>query len=388
MAVDKVPTSAAPIPAAPKAAAGEVKFELPKTDIRQQFQALASKAKNEAANSTNSSVIPRPTHVSVFQGHDGMPDEDDNGAMIAAAGIFKKAAKSGKISQSGLIYGDTKDDWRKKMADLELGSGDKLRGQRNYNFFKKFGKKAVEQLGYSGKVYDTIPQSSNGFKGQSSGATDGAVALANDIMRSIIKDGRATVYMAGGGQNVPAEAISLLQKAGFSKKQIRNNFSIIQHSNWNFFSATEPQAQKISKEFTMFISDQNETLGVNSKVKNISGNSHIAKSWNEAVDKNVSATNNSLPQGKRDVSDAGEALFITDAYKGKFNGKIVTFADAFADARTRNWDENKVRSGGWNPSANVEQSQGRILFLEGKSKYPNVASDVAKIVQTAESTGR
>lgn len=347
-------------------------------------------AAKSGATGLKNGAIETPKHISVFQSHDGYPDEDDNGAMIGAAAFLKNAAKNKEISQTAMIYGDTKDVWRKSMLDPKLGTGDKKRGQANYNFFKA-STKAIDQLGYRNRVFDTTPENSNGFKGDFKGASSGAKALAADIARSIMnvdeagkpEPGRVSVYIAGGGQNVAAEAIRILEKRGISKNQILNKFAVIQHSEWNYQAATEPQAQLITKPYTIFISDQNETLGHNKKLSNIYGTSPIAQAWNEGVDAGTTRNNERMPKGRRDVSDAGMALFVADAYQGNFGGKPISFKEAFANPETRNWNAARVKKGGWNPNSAQERAQGRVLFLDNFASAPDPAGLIKKQVQNA-----
>lgn len=343
-----------------------------------QFNAAVNAAKSTIANTDSLEDGKREAagQFSVFLGHDGHPDPDDNLGMIGAAAIVADKAKNAPNYQfNGFIYGDT----TTKRKNAMKGSGSTgntaqdLKGKANYAFFKQFAKAALKKMSLpAGKIYDVVPQKWN-FSGNPTVATKGGLALATDIAKSISNGSRITVYAAGGGHNAAREAVQLLKQKGIKDPAILDNFVVVQHSGWNYKNTNDPGTTGATNKFTLFLTDQNKQLGTqgNAAAFGLANNETFAgpvgKAWKAAIGKPKPA----IPgfQGKKDASDAGIAFYVTGAFNSDFTAKFqnrepVTYSD--------------INSGN-DQSISEQKNDGRIAYLTGNGSGP--AAQIKKIAK-------
>jgi hypothetical protein len=287
------------------------------------------------------------TKVRVWLSHDGYRDPDDNLAMLVGGAQAKTVASSSdRVEVAGFVYGDTKDGGQFYMLNPEgrapkaFGSdpryGDKSGNKvaaGNYAFYKDYGKEAIEDLG-DWAQYDLLAADKGGHRAwnfdakKKSGITAAAAALADDIRAAIADGNEVVVYSAGGGANVPAEAIGYLYNQGLRRADIADHFAIVQHGRSNWSKQYEDEARELTVSFTIALSNQN-----NDRYRNgMSGpdlkhavkpgskldGSAFGKDFDEALDVAIGAKGyQGLKQGAtfrttRDASDAGSHAFAVD----------------------------------------------------------------------------
>jgi hypothetical protein len=216
------------------------------------------------------------TKVRVWLSHDGYRDPDDNLAMLVGGAQAKMVANaSDRVSVAGFVYGDTKDGGQYYMlnptgkapkafgTDSRYGdvAGNKV-AAGNYEFFVDYGKAAIKNLG-SWDMYNLIASDRGGqrawnFDGRSKDSISGAAGGLADDIRAAIKGGNeVVVYSAGGGANVPAEAIAYLYNQGVRKADIADHFAIVQHGRSNWSKQYENEARDLTRDFTIALSNQN-----------------------------------------------------------------------------------------------------------------------------------
>lgn len=219
------------------------------------------------------------TKVRVWLSHDGYRDPDDNLAqLVGSVKARDKAKKDSDVSVAGLIFGDTTDGGQYHMVYPSRNTPSNMDGDPrfdniaknkvaagNYEFFKKYGKPAIEQLAPGWSVIDTVQGEVNAswnYDARSySGLSYAARELTSDIRAAIRKGGgdnpnEVVVYSAGGGAHVPAEAIAYLRNIGIGDAKIKQHFAIVQHGRSNFALNLENEARNITRTFTIPISKQ------------------------------------------------------------------------------------------------------------------------------------
>jgi hypothetical protein len=217
------------------------------------------------------------TRIKVWLSHDGYRDPDDNLAiLVGSAKAWATAKSAAPVTIGGVVFGDTKDGGQfytlnpTGKAPKAFGTDSRYSdtaGNRvaagNYEFYKDYVKAALNGLAPGWKQFDMLAQDNGGLRawnfdaGKSSQISSAALALANDI-RAAINDGNLKiVYSAGGGANVPAEALGYLYNQGFRAATIGDHFSIVQHGRSNWANQYEPEAREITREYTIAISNQN-----------------------------------------------------------------------------------------------------------------------------------
>ena len=173
------------------------------------------------------------------------------------------------------------------------GGGDSYNGSNgyaNYKFYQRYTVPALKSVGCN-VFYDTTTQKYN-FNAYNLNqmTTSGQFltkAIQNAIDNSSWSKELRVVYSAGGGVNVPAEAIKYLKNKGYSDATIKDHFLVVQHSKWNYQSASEVTAQNIVRPFYVAIKDQNAYTGHGKGVPtSISANKTsevFANAWRVAV---------------------------------------------------------------------------------------------------------
>jgi hypothetical protein len=268
-------------------------------------------------------VVPPTTSVYNYQvilGHDGHADRDDNSAALAGYVAAKRMndTAGSRVQLQSMIYGDTTEARQNGMLGGVSGTttteDDKSVG--NYAFFNQYTKPALQSMGF-GVFFDLVPQTFNFNTTALTAMTTGGRHISEKV-RDAIGSMTRVVYSAGGGNNAGAEAIAWLRTQGYSDVQIKNHFAIVQHSTWNWGSATEAVAKTISEPFTIRIENQNPYAGLGAGVPlTVSAartSTTFANAWAVAVG---STTVSTIPNfaGKRDSSDAGSHFFCSTAAK-------------------------------------------------------------------------
>ncbi|MGL4573213.1 MAG: hypothetical protein ACRCV9_00320 [Burkholderiaceae bacterium] len=243
-------------------------------------------------------------------GHDGHCDPDDNLAMLAGYFTASKAAagSGGRVSVVALIYADTLET---KSDELISGNGCNGVGKANRDYFIKFGKPALQSLGFN-KFTDIAGESYNFNTTNVQALSTGGTLIAQRVQAAIGGTTRV-VYSAGGGENTAAEAVAWLRKQGYSDVQIKNHFVVIQHSNWNWDNATEATARNIIDEFTIKIEDQNKFTGLGKPPVSISTaktSAAFVNAWDVCQGTDPSGIPNF--QTRNDASDAGSHSFASN----------------------------------------------------------------------------
>lgn len=101
---------------------------------------------------------------------------------------------------------------------------------------------------------------------QASQITSASLAIANDIIAAINNPmPEIVVYSAGGGANVPAEAVGwITSNSNYTAADIKEHFAIIQHGRNNWFYGYDIQggidARDVTRQFTIAITNQNPTV--------------------------------------------------------------------------------------------------------------------------------
>lgn len=291
-------------------------------------------------------------HVTVFLGHDGYRDADDNlSLLIGTAQAVKSAAKNASIDVAGVIFGDVKDGGQYYMlnptgkAPRSFGTDDRFgdvagnkKAAGNYAFFQKYGVEALKDLDPNLATYDLPASDKGGLRAwnfdatKKSQITDASAALAEAIIAAIKADAGSkgsvselVVYSAGGGANVAGEAIGFLLNKGYSKADIAAHFAVTQHGNWE--KSYEAEARELTRDMTIAISDQNMATYRNGAdgpdlkhaIKANSGTgaglgSDFAEAIAVATGKKAFAglPNKAVFATTKDASDAGSHAFATN----------------------------------------------------------------------------
>jgi hypothetical protein len=216
------------------------------------------------------------TKIKVWLSHDGYRDPDDNLAMLVGGAQARTVAKAdARVSVAGFVYGDTKDGGQYYMlnpagkapkgfgGDFRYGdkAGNKV-AAGNYAFYKDYGKAAIKNLG-DWAQYDLVAADRGGTRawnfdaGKKAAITAAAAALADDIRAAIADGNEVVVYSAGGGANVPAEAIGYLYNQGLKRADIAEHFAVVQHGRSNWSNQYETEARDLTRDFTIALSNQN-----------------------------------------------------------------------------------------------------------------------------------
>ena len=278
----------------------------------------------------------------VVQGHDGDPDPDDNGAALAGHMAIKNniARNPGRVEFLGFVYGDTT-EWRQRcMINGGGGSYNGSNGYANYRFYQRYTVPALESVGCD-VFYDTTPQEYD-FDADSLNemTTSGQFltkAIQNAIDNSTDSEELRVVYSAGGGVNVPAEAIKYLKNKGYSDQEIKDHFLVVQHSKWNYESASEKTAQNIVRPFYVAIRDQNAYTGhgkgVPTEVSADKTSEVFANAWSIAVGGEKPSP--AIPGfgSIDDISDSGSHSYAS-------NPDVL---DENWDIRNNGFDNNRVQ---------------------------------------------
>jgi hypothetical protein len=243
-------------------------------------------------------------------GHDGHCDPDDNLALLAGYFTANKAAsQSGsRVSVIAMIYADTLET---KSKELLSGAGCGGVGKANHDYFLKFGKPALQSLGFN-SFTDIAGQTYNFNTLDVQALSAGGTYIAERVKAAIGGTTRI-VYSAGGGENTAAEAVSWLRKQGYSDIQIKNHFAVVQHSRWNWDNATEPAARSIIDAFTIKIEDQNKFSGQDKPPLSVSTaktSASFANAWQVCLGGAPSGIANFAT--RRDASDAGSHNFASN----------------------------------------------------------------------------
>ena len=223
--------------------------------------------------------MPNKPNVKVWLSHDGYRDPDDNLSLLIGGAQARAVEKSSSsVSVAAIVFGDTKDGGQYYMLNpggkAPEGFGDDPRyddegGNRvaagNHAFFQEYGREALRELSGGWSQYDLLASDDGGrrawnFDAQSKSAlTAAAAALATDIEQAIAKGGQGevVVYSAGGGANLPAEALGYLLNQGYATSEIKAHFAIVQHGRSNWGNAYEDEARSITNDFTIALSNQN-----------------------------------------------------------------------------------------------------------------------------------
>jgi hypothetical protein len=287
------------------------------------------------------------TQVKVWFSADGYRDPDDNlSILVGGAQIKAVASSSGRVSVGGFVFGDTKDGGQYYTlnpggdAPNSFGtdsryssvSGNK-QAAGNYAFYKEYGKAALNDLGTGWKQFDLLSSDNGGKRAwnfdanSKSGITGAAQALANDIVSAINKGNAVVVYSAGGGANVPAEAIGYLKNQGYKESALAEHFAVVQHGRSNWGNNYEAEARAITRDYTIAVSNQNMAKYTNGMKgpdlkhaitnKGAIDGSHFGSHFDKALDvaigsKSFGALSNATFRSTLDASDAGSHAFAVD----------------------------------------------------------------------------
>ncbi len=263
----------------------------------------------------------------VILGHDGHPDPDDNGALLAGTvAALTNANADSRIKLLGMIYGDTtetrQDDMISGSTTSSTTPSDAQKARANYTFFTKYGKPALQSLTLpDGFVFKDITPQTYNFKAEKiDEMTTGGQMIANKILAAINSENDIRVVVsAGGGENAAAEAVAYVKKQGKTDADIKEHFAVVQHSAWNWKNATEADAQKIIANFTIRIEDQNKYTGteITTTASATKTSEKFVAAWIGAVvnNANTNPIMKEIPnlKPKRDASDAGSHHFASDS---------------------------------------------------------------------------
>ena len=246
----------------------------------------------------------------------------------------------------GYVFGDTKDGGQYYTlnpggkAPSSFGtdsryssvSGNK-QAAGNYAFYKEYGKAALKDLGSGWKQFDLLASDNGGKRAWNFDATSqsqitaAAQALANDIVSAINKGNAVVVYSAGGGANVPAEAIGYLTNKGYSESTLTAHFAVVQHGRSNWASNYEAEARELTRDFTIAISNQNMAKYTNGMKgpdlkhaivnKAAIDGAKYGANFDKALDvaigsKSFGTLSNATFKATTDASDAGSHAFAVD----------------------------------------------------------------------------
>ena len=291
----------------------------------------------------------------VVQGHDGDPDPDDNGAALAGYMAIKNNIKrnTGRVEFLGFVYGDTTEHRQNNMINGGGGSFNGSDGYANYRFYKQYTVPALKSVGCN-VFYDTTPQKYN-FNAHNLNQMTTSGQFLTKVIQKAIDNSSANkeyrvVYSAGGGMNVPAEAIKYLKNKGYSDKNIKDHFLVVQHSKWNYQSATEKTAQNIVNPFYVSITDQNAYTGrwkgVPTSISENKTSKVFADAWRVAV--GGQKPNPAIPGfgSVDDISDSGSHSYAS----------TPSLLDKNWNRRNNGFENNRVQYSGykaWNVKAEL-----------------------------------
>jgi hypothetical protein len=299
------------------------------------------------------------TQIRVWYSADGYRDPDDNLSMlVGGAQIRTVAASNGRVSVGGFVYGDTKDGGQYYMlhptgkapgsfgSDSRYGdtAGNKV-AAGNYAFYKQYGKAGLGDLGSGWKQFDLLASDNGGQRAWNFHATSktaisaASSALASDIISAIGKGNAVVVYSAGGGANVPAEAIGYLRNHGYSEAAISSHFAVIQHGRSNWGANYESEARSITRDYTIAISNQNMATYDNgmdgpnlktaitnkSAINGAAFGTHFDKALDVAIGtKAFGSLSGATFKTTVDASDAGSHAFAVDlgSLQSAWNNKM------------------------------------------------------------------
>jgi hypothetical protein len=196
---------------------------------------------------------------------------------------------------------------------LNGGSGDDAEARANYEFHRHFGLPALLSVGLDPARYaDNVPHAPGLEPTSVDDLSPGGAMLYAAIKTAIDAGGMDRVVLsAGGGHNAGAEAIALLRYHWYRDEQILDHFAMVQHSTFNWYEATEPEARDIAAPFSIRIQDQNPWSGVDlapAAVSPACTSSEFAGAWAIA---RVGTALSGIPHhlGTTDMSDAGSHAF-------------------------------------------------------------------------------
>jgi hypothetical protein len=263
-------------------------------------------------------TTPLSYNYSVILGHDGHADADDNAAALAGFIAAKRASDnpSSRVHLISMVYGDTTETRQNGMlgGNSNTTAIQDTKSVANYAFFKQYTKPSLQSMGF-GNFFDIVPQTFNFNATALTSMTTGGREIAEKV-RDAIGSTTRVVYSAGGGENASAEAIAWLRNQGYSDVQIKNHFAIVQHSPWNWGTATEATARTIAEPFTIRIENQNAYSGSGKPPLTVSAartSPTFSNAWSVAVGPTPSGIPNFAT--KRDCSDGGSHAFSSDALK-------------------------------------------------------------------------
>lgn len=278
----------------------------------------------------------------VIQSQDGDPDPDDNGAALGGYMAIKRhiAENPRRVEFLGFVYGDTTEQRQDWMMN---GHGDSYHGstgKANYEFYRTYTVPALKSVGCN-TFYDTTPQTYNFNATELDQMTTSGKFVAEAVKNAIDKSTDAkeyrVVYSAGGGVNVPGEAIKYLENKGYSEEQIKEHFMVVQHSTFNYRKATEAAAQAIVNPFYTAIADQNAYTGPNKGlppyVSVAKTSEEFAKAWAIAVGGEEPVPPIDEFGSFADISDAGSHSFAS-------NPKVL---DKYWNTRSNGIDDKSNR---------------------------------------------
>jgi hypothetical protein len=222
------------------------------------------------------------TKIRVWLSADGYRDADDNLGLLIGAALARSVTRvSDDVRVGGFVFGDTKDGGQYRMLqpsgklpkgfdDGDPRFDDAFAGRvaaGNHAFYRKYADKAIKQLAPAWERHDLLAEDPTGREawnydaGRKAEMTRAGWSLAQDIRQAIAAGGRdapneVVVYSAGGGAHVAAEAIGYLRNQGVAQDKLVRHFAVVQHGDTNWWSNQEPQATKITRPFTIVISEQ------------------------------------------------------------------------------------------------------------------------------------
>jgi hypothetical protein len=362
------------------------------------------------------------TQVKVWFSADGYRDPDDNLAtLIGGAQIKAASSASGRVTVGGYVFGDTKDGGQYYTlhpggsAPSSFGNDSRyssVAGNKqaagNYAFYKEYGKAALKDLSSGWKQFDLLASDNGGKRpwnfdanklSQISGASQ---ALANDIISAISKGNAAVVYSAGGGANVPAEAIGYMLNKGYKESAIASHFAVIQHGRSNWEKNYEPEARGLTREYTIAISNQNMakytngTKGPDLKHAIVNKGAIDGSAWGSKFDKALDVAigakgfgslSNATFKTTADASDAGSHAFAVDlddlqsAWNKKMrDGESLPSGDSWAH-RIKGEDGGRLRV-----HYNEFNSKKIANLLDG-DKSPNASASASASAETGTDNG-
>ncbi len=308
-------------------------------------------------------------------GHDIEYDADDNSAQLAGIYAVQRNidAYPGQVELIGMVAGDTELGTRQTTHFKyfeQPSAADQMTA--NYIFFRDLGQSVLEDFYGSGNVYDAFLDKTpwNFSATDVSHIRPASAALYQKIVAAITHAGTDTyrvVYSAGGGHNVPFEAISLLRHNGYTDAQIIEHFAIVQHSTWNQDNTNEPNVKNDTLKFMIRINDQNGNTGVGNVVLDVSA-AKTSPAFEYAYEVAIGFVDadpiiHSTFKGKDDASDSGSHSFATDV-------PVIT-----AHWNQRDNNDNHVQYDEWDKTTMEEEIGEGLLFEAVGDLSPGVSYD-------------